>query len=76
MPLRAQSSEFRRFWDAFAVQPFFAGTCLLRHESAGQISFHYATLAYPDGAPPWVTLFTPIAETDRRLLQQLLDRES
>jgi transcriptional regulator with XRE-family HTH domain len=74
--LSEQSSEFRRFWDAFAVQPFFVGTCLLRHEAAGQLSFHYATLAYPDGAPPWVTLFTPIGDIDRGRLLQLLGRES
>jgi hypothetical protein len=62
--LGSRSSEFRRFWDAFTVRPFFVGTCRLRHQPVGEVAFNYATLAHPDGAPPWITVFTPTSQRD------------
>lgn len=71
--LNSSSEEFRCLWDAFAVQPFFVGTCRLRHESFGQLDFNYGTLAHPEGAPPWITVFTPVSMADRGVLASLID---
>jgi hypothetical protein len=72
--LRAESTEFAKLWDEFSVQGFFVGECIL---CSGEIhvTFTYATLAHPDGAPPWVTLYTPLTDEDREKVNQVCARE-
>lgn len=60
--LMQASPEFKEIWDHFIVTDFFVGIRVLRDWEGRDVFFHYATLASPYAASPWLTVYLPTSE--------------